>query len=128
MNLRIQTRAHLAAAGLLAAGSFLYFFSPDQHAFYPRCLFHALTGWQCPGCGGTRALYHLLHLNFSQAMYYNAAVASLAPHALAAFVFCYVRVLRSGRAPTLWLPPQVVACLSLAVALFGLARNLAAFS
>jgi hypothetical protein len=128
MSVRIQNRAHLAAAGLLAGGSFLYCFAPDEHSFYPRCLFHALTGWQCPGCGGTRALYHLLHLDFSQAMHCNGLVALLAPLALAAFIFWYVSLLRSGRTPALWLPPRVVACLSLAVTIFGFARNLAPFS
>ncbi len=25
------------------------------------CLFRLLTGYYCPGCGGTRAVWHLLH-------------------------------------------------------------------
>ncbi len=27
----------------------------------PRCSFHVLTGWHCPGCGNTRATHALLH-------------------------------------------------------------------
>ena len=27
----------------------------------PKCLFHEWTSLYCPGCGGTRALYALLH-------------------------------------------------------------------
>lgn len=30
-------------------------------AYYPPCAFHLLTGWYCPGCGGTRAVRALLH-------------------------------------------------------------------
>lgn len=28
------------------------------------CPFHALTGLYCPGCGGTRAVWYLLHGHF----------------------------------------------------------------
>ncbi len=58
-----------AALALLAL---LYFHSPESPGSrWPRCLFHALTGLYCPGCGGTRALYWLLHGEFFRSLRYN---------------------------------------------------------
>jgi hypothetical protein len=56
------------AAGL----AMVFFFNPSAYDFYPICQFHRLTGLNCPGCGGTRALYALLHGNFSAAFRDNA--------------------------------------------------------
>lgn len=36
-------------------GYFLWIFPPDG------CVLHNLTGYYCPGCGGTRAIHALLH-------------------------------------------------------------------
>lgn len=52
----------------------VFFFNPSTHAFYPVCQFHRLTGLNCPGCGMTRALYALLHGDFSTALHDNALV------------------------------------------------------
>ena len=52
----------------------VFFFNPSTHTFYPVCQFHRLTGLNCPGCGMTRALYALLHGNFSTALHDNALV------------------------------------------------------
>ena len=30
-------------------------------SYYPPCAFHRLTGFYCPGCGGTRAVKALFH-------------------------------------------------------------------
>jgi hypothetical protein len=124
MMAQAKSRAHAMAATLLAGGAVLYAFAPSEHAFYPRCIFHALTGWQCPGCGGTRALYHLLHFHLGEAMQYNALVTLLAPLALAYFIFWYGTVLRSGSGPSLRLPRLAIVCLYVAVLLFGAARNI----
>jgi len=37
----------------------------------PACPFYALTGIWCPGCGSTRCLHALVHLDLPQAMAMN---------------------------------------------------------
>jgi hypothetical protein len=56
----------------IAAAAVLFFFDPTKNNFYPVCQFHALTGFYCPGCGGTRATYQLLHGNLLMALHENA--------------------------------------------------------
>ncbi|MDO5407764.1 MAG: DUF2752 domain-containing protein [Eubacteriales bacterium] len=51
--------------------------------FHMPCLFHALTGLYCPGCGGTRAVKYLLQgkllasLQYHPLVLYGAVVAAL---------------------------------------------------
>lgn len=35
------------------------------------CLYHSMTGRLCPGCGGTRAMISIMHLDFKSAFNYN---------------------------------------------------------
>ena len=66
----------LAAAGVAALVLFL--FDPARCALYPVCMFHQMTGLDCPGCGSLRALHQLLHGHFGSALHFNAlAVLSL---------------------------------------------------
>ena len=123
MNLDGKLRAHAMAAGLLAGSGVLYTCSPTEHSFYPICVFHALTGWQCPGCGGTRALYQLLHLHLGQALHHNALVTLLAPAALAWFVFWYASMVFRGQSPTPRISRPVAVCLYAIVLFFAAARN-----
>lgn len=43
----------------------------DLAKHLPPCAFHLLTGYYCPGCGGSRAVSALLHGNFGESIYYN---------------------------------------------------------
>jgi hypothetical protein len=73
------------AAGLLAASSgvvVLYFFDPATSGFYPVCPLHQITGLQCPGCGGLRALHQLLHGHLGAAWRLNPLVVILLPAGL----------------------------------------------
>jgi hypothetical protein len=56
----------------IGVGAIVFFFNPSTHRFYPVCLFHAMTGLNCPGCGMTRSMYALLHGNFLRALQDNA--------------------------------------------------------
>ena len=64
-------------AAFVGAGAVVFLFNPSTHGFYPICLFHALTGWNCPGCGMTRSFYALLHGNFQAALRDNALFVGL---------------------------------------------------
>lgn len=41
------------------------------------CLFHLLTGFYCPGCGGTRALRELMRLHPVKSLLYNPMILGL---------------------------------------------------
>jgi len=71
--------AAVLGAAILGAFAVVYFFNPSTHGFYPICTFHMLTGWNCPGCGGTRSLYALLHGNLPLALKDNALFVLLLP-------------------------------------------------
>jgi hypothetical protein len=60
------------AAMALGCAAVLFFFDPSQYPIYPRCLFHRLTGWNCPGCGSLRAMHQILHGHLMAALRCNA--------------------------------------------------------
>jgi len=63
----------------VCAAAILYRFDPAKVHVYPRCVFHTLTGLQCPGCGTTRALHHLLHGDVAGAFHLNAMLFVAVP-------------------------------------------------
>ena len=44
------------------------------HRHVPLCPFHAVTGWDCPLCGGLRAVDHLAHGHLAAAAHANLLV------------------------------------------------------
>jgi hypothetical protein len=115
------------AATVLGSGAVLFFFNPGTHGFYPVCLFHKLTGLNCPGCGGTRAAYQLLHGHLLRALRDNALfILALAALTLRGLWFIARRI--RHQPATLTVPPKALwAYLVFAVA-FSVLRNLPAFS
>jgi hypothetical protein len=71
----------LMAVGMATAGVILFWFDPAKSSFYPTCLFHKYTGWNCPGCGSTRAMHALLHGQFGAALRDNILLIGSLPFA-----------------------------------------------
>jgi len=95
------------------AAAVLYRFDPSTIHIYPPCVFHVLTGLECPGCGATRALYHLLHGDVSGAFRFNQIVFGLAPFLLVAW-----------RRPRMLTRPSVAWTIAAVVITYGIVRNL----
>ena len=76
-----SARIGLPASRFLSAGAIilcgvvalLYFlFDPTKVSIFPPCIFHQVTGLDCPGCGAQRALHQLLHGHLIAALRLNA--------------------------------------------------------
>lgn len=91
------------------------------------CLFHAVTGLYGPGCGMTRGVNALLHLQFYQALRYNALLYPVG-------LFLFTQFLRlvyywaRGRRPGAKTTDRVAIGLIVLALLYGVARNLPMFS
>ena len=114
------------AAVSIGAGAVVFFFNPATHNFYPVCLFHKLTGLNCPGCGATRSLYALLHGNFALAFRDNALFILTLATLTARGLWFAVRFF-SGRAAGIFSPRKSLWVFLAVALLFGVFRNLPAF-
>ena len=83
-----MTSRHVARPGVavgtgaLLIGGLAYVGLADPHRpgfLFPACPFRAMTGWDCPGCGGIRMTHDLLHGDVAAAVTDNAFVLVGAP-------------------------------------------------
>lgn len=65
-------------------------FDPEHYSFFPKCLFHLLTGYDCPGCGSQRALHHLLNLRIGKAFRANPLLILALPYIVIGIYFEYL--------------------------------------
>ncbi|UED82827.1 DUF2752 domain-containing protein [Streptomyces profundus] len=114
----------LVATGLLGA---VYLWGTDPYQggqLLPRCPVHWATGLLCPGCGGTRMSYDLLHLDLAGAWQANPVLLTVGvPLALFLTGRWLVAGLRGRRYRPRFTPAATLAVLAVAV-LWTLARNL----
>jgi hypothetical protein len=116
----------ILGAAAMGAGAVVFFFNPSTHEFYPICLFHALTGWNCPGCGGTRSLYALLHGNLPLALKDNALFVVVLATAIARGIwFAGKKFLRQLAGD--FLPSKILWTWLVVAVVFTVLRNLPAF-
>jgi hypothetical protein len=117
----------MLGAVFAGAGAVVFFFNPGTHGFYPICLFHRLTGWNCPGCGGTRSLYALLHGNFPRALKDNALFVVLLAAAVARGIWFAAKKFQRQPAGE-FLPAKVLWAVLAVAVIFTVLRNLPTFA
>lgn len=105
----------------------VFFFNPGHYRFYPVCLFHELTGLNCPGCGSTRAFYALLHGNFMRALKDNALFIFSFFGGAIFFIHFIFRKWRNPQTVLHWSPKIFWTYFAIAI-VFGVVRNLPAFA
>ena len=110
-------------AGALLAGGLAYVGLGDPHSpdfLFPACPFKALTGWNCPACGGLRMTHDLLHGDLAAAAVDNVFLLVGLPALLA---WILVRWRRGQQI----MPMPAVVVIVVAAITWTLVRNLPGF-
>ena len=121
MQNRIKKVCLIGAAVLLCGCAYSVFFYKTGIGI--PCLFHLITGFKCPGCGITRMLISMMHLDFAAAFHYNAVVFCMLPVLLLLLIYCIVRYIRYGTHKIGKAAEVICWILVCALLIWGIVRN-----
>lgn len=113
-----RLRGPLAAAGAVGLAALaLHLRDPHERGSWGLCPFKALTGWDCPGCGGLRAVNDLGHGRLLDAAHSNLLFVASIPLLVGVWVL-WARRSWSGAGPRL--SPRVVRAGAIAYAVLAM--------
>jgi hypothetical protein len=117
--------AAVAAAAIVVGTGVvvLFVFDPSTAGFFPVCTLHEMTGLQCPGCGGLRAVHQLTHGHLAAAWRLNPLVVALFPVGLWLGLREIARTFAGREWPGLVTRPLFAWLLAGTMVLFGILRN-----
>jgi uncharacterized protein DUF2752 len=90
----------------------------------PTCLFKLTTGFDCPGCGGTRAFWFLLHGDLPAAAQHHLVFVFAVPFLIYAYIAWAARATFGWRLPTFRPSGRAIAVFLSGWAVFSVLRNL----
>ncbi len=116
--------AILACVGMVSG--YVIAFNPTDGQTDPQggCAFKAVTGLDCPGCGGTRALWYLLHANLPQAARHHAVAVFAVPFVVYAYLAWAGQRVLGWRLPVPQLTGRMLGIFLAAWGVFTVVRNL----
>jgi hypothetical protein len=102
----------------------LFLVDPAHCPLYPQCVFHRVTGWNCPGCGSLRAMHQLLHGHLLAALRDNVLLMVSLP-VVAAYALQQFSRWRAGLPVSFPVPgPRGILVLVGVLAVFTIVRNI----
>ena len=90
----------------------------------PTCLLKYTTGFCCPGCGGTRAAWYLLHGNIPAAARHHAIFTFAVPFLLYMYVAWAGKRLFNWKLPQLTIGPRTMIAFVAVWGVWSVLRNL----
>jgi hypothetical protein len=90
----------------------------------PSCLLKYTTGFVCPGCGGTRAAWYLLHGDLPAAARHHALFVFAVPFLLYMYVAWAGKRMFGWNVPQLTLSPKVIGTFIAVWGVWSVLRNL----
>ena len=90
----------------------------------PTCLLKYTTGFDCPGCGGTRAAWYLMHGNLPAATRHNAVFVFAVPFLLYMYVAWAGRRMFGWKLPQFTIGPRAIAIFLGVWGVWSVLRNL----
>lgn len=109
---------------VIGGGAALFFLNPNENSFFPKCSLYVATGYTCPGCGSTRALYHLSHGNVLEAFRLNPGLITLLLLSVTDYTRYAIAVKRAKRFQTLFCNTKLIFTLLGGMLIYGIVRNL----
>ena len=80
--------------GFVSSLGVLFFINPADSGVFPDCPSRIFFGIDCPGCGGMRGTYSLLHGDVSSAINHNALLLGVYPLLVSLWLLWVLRVWR----------------------------------
>ena len=117
----------LFVALFLISAVILYFFSPQDYSFYPRCPFFRWTGFKCPFCGGLRAAHELVHGSVLEAIRYNGFLVIAFPLFLLIWLYDFRKIKTKSKEVKSNSKGGRTAFLLVAILIWWVVRNLFGF-
>ncbi len=121
----MRSRSHFPFVIIAAcfACALLFVIDPSEHTLIP-CVFHKVTGYECAGCGMTRATHHLLHAEWQRAWFFNPLSFAILPSFAYFFVHRYFHLFHQRKLPRIQDYPLLNKLFAIAIVVFMVWRNM----
>lgn len=110
----------------MGAGAYVMLSNPTETSAdaLPTCVLKLTTGFDCPGCGGTRAFWFVLHGNLPAAARHHAMFVFALPFLVYLYVAWAGQTMFRWRLPMLRVTPKMIGIFLAAWGVFSVLRNL----